>query len=363
MTIEPRSLANASASTLRPGRALLALPALALLLCSCVASIADEGEDTAYTEGELDDGEGEKLPELVDDLTQDQSDGEDAFWAVGVWASGLSGVSGNNWMSAIDSSRLLSDLTIPGTHDSMAFYEPVAGTAKCQSMPLNDQLYAGVRFLDIRCRHYGDSFTIHHGSIYQKANFDDVLNVVIAFLDRNPSEAVIMSVKEEHTPANNTRSFEQTFDSYVQKNPGKWNFSEHIPTLGEARGKITLFRRYGGSPRGLNAANGWADKATFSMGASIRVQDNYAVSSTNTKWNQIKSLLDEAYSGSPSTLYVNFTSGVGSIFGIPNITGVSRPINQKANSFFTSASGRYGIIVADFIDYPYAAKIFNSNSQ
>jgi 1-phosphatidylinositol phosphodiesterase len=270
-------------------------------------------------------------------------------------------VGGNNWMSSIESSRQLSDLTIPGTHDSMAFYEPVAGTAKCQSMPLDDQLYAGVRFLDIRCRHYGDSFVIHHGSIYQKANFDDVLNRVIAFLNANPSEAVIMSVKEEHTPANNTRSFEQTFDSYVQKNPGKWNLGTGIPTLGEARGKITLFRRYGGSARGINAT-GWADKATFSTG-SIRVQDNYAVSSTNTKWNQIKGLLDEAYSGSASTMYVNFASGVGSIFGIPNITGVSRPINQKVNSFFTGASGRYGIIVADFIDYPYAAKIYNANSQ
>ncbi len=131
----------------------------------------------------------------------------------------LAFAAGNNWMASKSNLLLVSQLSIPGTHDSGALYEPVSGTAKCQNLSIADQLNAGVRFLDIRCRHINDAFAIHHGSIYQNANFNDVLNAVIGFLNSNPSETVIMSVKEEHTPSGNTRSFEQTFDSYVAANP------------------------------------------------------------------------------------------------------------------------------------------------
>lgn len=273
---------------------------------------------------------------------------------------GLSDVTGANWMSALNAELLLSQVTIPGTHDAMAVHEPVLGTAKCQNLSLTDQLNAGVRFLDIRCRHIGDAFAIHHGSIYQQANFDDVLNAVNAFLDAHPSEAVIMSVKEEYNATGNTRSFEQTFDSYVAKNPGKWNLGTSIPTLGEARGKITLFRRFGAGAKGIDASN-WPDNTTFTSG-SLRVQDNYNVGSTGTKWNQVNGLLGEASSGDQSKLFVNFSSGVFSIIGIPNITTVSNALNPKLSGFFANASGRFGVVVMDFADTTRAAQVYNANS-
>ena len=45
-----------------------------------------------------------------------------------------------NWMARIGDDRLISDLSIPGTHDSAARYEKVDGTAKCQTLSLDDQL-------------------------------------------------------------------------------------------------------------------------------------------------------------------------------------------------------------------------------
>lgn len=273
---------------------------------------------------------------------------------------GLSGVTGANWMSALNGELLVSQVTIPGTHDTMALHEPVAGTAKCQNLSLTDQLNAGVRFLDIRCRHIGDAFAIHHGSIYQETNFDNVLNAVNAFLDAHPSEAVIMSVKEEYNATGNTRSFEQTFDSYVAKNPGKWNLGTSIPTLKDARGKITLFRRFGGGGKGIDASN-WPDNTTFTSG-SLRVQDNYNVGNTGTKWNQVNGLLGEASSGNQSTLFVNFSSGVYSILGIPSITTVSNAINPKLSGFFANASGRFGVVLMDFADTTRTAQVYNANS-
>lgn len=131
-------------------------------------------------------------------------------------------VSLNAWMGAINDNTLLSALSIPGTHDSGARVEPIGGTAKCQNLSISEQLEAGTRYLDIRCRHIGDAFAIHHGSIYQNLNFNDVVTACYNFLNAHPTETIIMSVKEEYDATNNTRSFEQTFDSYTQANPTKW---------------------------------------------------------------------------------------------------------------------------------------------
>lgn len=270
---------------------------------------------------------------------------------------------GNNWMSPLDGNRLISQISIPGTHDSGARFEPFPGTAKCQDLTISEQLEAGVRFLDIRCRHLNDAFVIHHGSVYQNQNFDDVLNAVIGFLNSHPTEAVIMSVKEEYNASGNTRSFEATFDSYVSKNPSKWNLSASIPTLAQARGKITLFRRFGASftPKGIDASN-WPDNTTFSSGGRLRVQDWYNVSNNNTKWNYILAILNEAFYGGPGTLYVNFASGVQSIFGIPNIPNVSNDINSRLSNFFNAnRSGRFGVVLMDFADAAKCSMIYNTS--
>ena len=161
---------------------------------------------------------------------------------------------GSNWMSSASGDLPLTRFSIPGTHDAGALYEPLSGTTKCQNLTLTEQLNAGVRFLDIRCRHVNNGFLIHHGLVYQKINFDDVLHVVTGFLTNNPTETVIMSVKEEYDPKGNTRTFEATFDSYVAKSPGKWLLTSNIPTLDQARGKIVLFRRFPATsiPKGLD---------------------------------------------------------------------------------------------------------------
>lgn len=286
-----------------------------------------------------------------------QVDGESAS------AAALSGVSGNNWMSALDPDLSLTQLSIPGTHDSMARYEPVWGTAKCQNLALADQLNAGVRYLDIRCRHLNDSFVMHHGSVYQNANFNDVLNAAAQFLAANPSEAIVMSVKEEYNASGDTRTFEQTFDSYVAQNPGLWNLDAGVPTIRQGRGKITLLRRFGAGslPKGIDATN-WADNATFVSGI-LDIQDDYVVSSDNTKWNQITALFGSAYSGSQSSLYLNYTSGYQSFLGIPNIPTVSNTINPKLSSYFSgNPTGRYGVVAMDFVDANTAALIYNKNS-
>ncbi|MFY0252531.1 phosphatidylinositol-specific phospholipase C [Chitinophaga sp. 30R24] len=276
-------------------------------------------------------------------------------------------VSLNGWMGAIADNTSLTTLSIPGTHDSGARVEPIGGTAKCQDLTIRQQLDAGTRFLDIRCRHIGDAFAIHHGSIYQNMNFTDVLTACYDFLAANPTETIVMSVKEEYDPTNNTRSFEQTFDTYTQQQPSKWYLDNTVPTLGQVRGKIVLVRRFGASntPKGIEATN-WADNTTFTMNnpnSTVRVQDQYVVPDNNGKWNGITNLFTEAKNGNPSVLYINFTSGYKSlIFSIPSITTVSNAINPQLNTYFNNNThGRFGIIPMDFAAADRNTLIINTN--
>lgn len=274
----------------------------------------------------------------------------------------------NSWMAGLQDNISLSKISIPGTHDSGAMREVPSnsGTAKTQNLTIAEQLNAGVRFLDIRCRHIDNSFAIHHGPIYQNLNFDDVLNACYAFLQSHPSETIIMSVKEEYDASNTTRSFESTFDSYVQKNPSRWDLGTSISNLGEVRGKIKLLRRFSaGTSKGINATS-WADNTTFEInnpGASLKVQDYYKVTNNDDKWNGISNLLNDAKNDANGKLFINFTSGYKpGIFGIPSIPTVSNNINPKLKTFFqNSTHGSYGVMPIDFVNAELSELIIKTN--
>jgi hypothetical protein len=55
-----------------------------------------------------------------------------------------------DWMRSLPDSTPLSAISIPGTHDSAALHGGLA--AQCQSWTIKDQLEAGIRFIDVRCR-------------------------------------------------------------------------------------------------------------------------------------------------------------------------------------------------------------------
>ena len=142
----------------------------------------------------------------------------------------------------------LNSLSLPGTHDSMALYG--GDMAQTQSMDLYEQLKAGIRALDIRCRHYQDACSIHHGRVFQKANLDDVLSTIRSYFYSHPDEFVVMRLKEEcdtHSPCtDNTRSWGDTFNVYYQRYGDLFwhpkNADDTNPNLRSMRGKIVILQ-------------------------------------------------------------------------------------------------------------------------
>jgi 1-phosphatidylinositol phosphodiesterase len=272
-----------------------------------------------------------------------------------------------DWMASLPDSASLAALTIPGTHDSGAIHEPAAGIAKTQTLTFAEQLDAGIRYFDVRCRNFDDQFLIYHGSIDQSQTFDDVLAAMYAFLDAHPHETLIVSVKEELAAQGGTLTFEQLFDQYAARDPARWYLDDSIPTLGAARGKLVLLRRFDATAS-LGIAAGpavWTDNATFDIAGPpvLHVEDNYIVTDDALKWSAITSLFGEATSlNDPAALYLAYTSGYQMISGLPNIPSVSDTIDAMLDTYFASAPvARYGVVVMDFATAARAHAVLAKN--
>jgi hypothetical protein len=156
----------------------------------------------------------------------------------------------SDWMGRLADDMLISELTIPGTHETMALHGGLY--AECQNLLLADQLYRGIRFIDIRIRHEWNTFSIYHGDVNQYAKFGPgVLNVCVGFLEAHPTETILMRVKEQDNGRHNDSTFSQTLRWYLEPVQEFIYESDDylvIPTLGELRGKIYIVQDFNSDP-------------------------------------------------------------------------------------------------------------------
>ncbi|MEE2827471.1 MAG: phosphatidylinositol-specific phospholipase C [Planctomycetota bacterium] len=268
-----------------------------------------------------------------------------------------------DWMSRLADGRKLSSLSIPGTHNSAALREPLPATARCQSLNLAKQLDAGVRFFDLRCCHQEDQFFLYHGPVSQKLSFDAVLKTMESFLHRHPGETLILSIKPEHRPRGNSRSFVETLRHYLDQPDRAWYRGETIPKLGEVRGKMILLRRFD-APSGFGIpATDWGHNGSHE-GDRLFIQDRFKVPDAETKWKLVKRGLERTLSRPPvDRLHLHFSSGYQSgPLGIPNITAISNSVNRRLTDYLLQAPRRcHGCLVVDFMTPELARSIYQLN--
>ena len=291
---------------------------------------------------------------------------------------------GKNWMSFIGDQRPLQFISIPGTHDSGALHnlsikdiftnkDIVLTYAQTQNKTIVEQLEMGVRYLDIRCRFNNGKFEIYHGSVSQKQSFDDVIKACQKFLKENPSETIIMNIKEENSKTTNN-TFSQRFVQYYYSYPNLFEIGNHIPKLGEVRGKIVVIRRFvSGDNIGIDAQSFWKDNTTFiaenKNGVQFYIQDNYKFNKNELKFDNFKKALEESgkeikMNRGSRKLHLNFTSGQLDGASGSKIKAVSDYINPKLVSLFSQTQYQNsfnGIIITDFVNEDIARIIYETN--
>lgn len=262
-----------------------------------------------------------------------------------------------NWMSQLDDNVSIRNINMPGSHDTMALYSIADLAGQCQSLSLHDQLNLGVRFLDIRLKEDHDKLKAVHGFIDQKVSFETITKTIEEFVEKNPSEFIIMSVKEEADPSNSEISFENSLKSYLNKDI--YLKDTELPNkLGDVRGKVMLLSRYENSTIGVPAYDGWKDSVSFTLPNDIYVQDTYQITSAEQKQDEIVKCFNEA----GHALKINFLSAYRTdtfppSYAVSAAEDINPWINEEINKYNDRNIVLYDFVTEENMDYFFGGSL------
>ncbi|KAM3563787.1 hypothetical protein ARSEF4850_002175 [Beauveria asiatica] len=272
------------------------------------------------------------------------------------------------WMGALRNDTLLAGLSIPGTHDTMT-YAIGSDVLQCQNWNLSVQLAAGLRYFDVRARLRDDQLRIYHGDGDTGFGYQDVLLEVFGFLARNPSEAVVLRVKQEGPPVpgrrNNTLTFEEAFNYHLHnssitakqaaRHMHDWDPAAPLPALGDLRSKVLVLQDFPADHDGPANKYGvaWDD------GRQMVLEDRWIVPDVHRlrdKWTAIREALERA-AGDVQDNKALYLSHVSASVGVLPIEAAAGPrngsvvgMNDETGRWLENGdqAGRTGIVIFDF---------------
>ena len=283
-----------------------------------------------------------------------------------------------DWMKELPDDRVISEILLPGTHDSATRNVQLPYFSKCQNLSIREQLDAGFRYLDIRLALSEDGVKLVHGFTDCTESFgpfaktlmlSSVLSDCYDFLQEHPTELIVF-VAANQGKEEETEKLQNALLSAVNERPDAWLLTDHLPTVGEARGKIVLFIRYPddadlGQEAGLPLR--WAEQdnrtpatlhtETVPQGPyTLCVQDRYKYGTEN-KWLAFLSGLGNS-EASGDSISLNFLSTNGTAkFGHPY--KFARNLNTRLLK--ADGSGLKGWIIVDFASPKLAEHIYSEN--
>ena len=245
----------------------------------------------------------------------------------------------SRWMAPLADSRMVADLSLPGTHDACTaegwHVEQLISesTAKTQDLTIDEQLKAGVRVFDLRPERVYNAATMGydlrccHGIVQTNLLVRDFFLKLKAFLAENPTELCIVTSSVDAT--RNKNAWAEEFAALTNSSDLSGLFADFKPniTVGELRGRVLLLLR--DACDGLTAGGflkGWSSNAHFDrqqngtikgvngQSTPLWTQDYYDVGSDLTgKDEVIRKMLDataarDMTSQTPAWV-LNYTSG------------------------------------------------------
>ena len=321
----------------------------------------------------------------------------------------------SDWMARLPDNKLLSEISIPGSHDSGSEYGAY-GYAVNQSWNIKQQLEAGIRFFDIRLKpdpQDYDGLAVYHGAFGQfldntcadanatfyqcpRLTFMQILTWMDDFLKNHPGEALIMEVAFESGPEDSdnpepernefVRRLKQTLfmdnngepgiqvgsdserfpnliknfykvDSIITI-PGK--FDQNIRSLGETRGGLWLYKVHeAGSQKGW-----YKDNLPFEFTYEPIEKDNLWNSPSFILSNSVTTHIENASNLGKTSWVQTWCNGIYSLGEIPvkpaTVAGeVNGAVFNKLNTF--GSKRNVGTIVMDFPGEGLIYRIIKTN--
>ncbi|KAI9782373.1 MAG: hypothetical protein M1839_005246 [Geoglossum umbratile] len=266
-----------------------------------------------------------------------------------------------------------------GSHDSLAYNREgkpkLSFISQTQYFDLKTQLSLGVRYLDIRMRHYKDAFVAHHGPTYLHSNFGDVVGDLCGFLtsEQGKRETVIIRLKREtgwwDLGLSNNQDWEATiFDYFHTPRFGTKPCLEKIwwqpatnawPLLGAVRGKLIILEDFRSCEHGPYGIQRW-DNADV-----MRTQDAWRVWDLGRRrkakfesvvrfwWRYVDSGTGAVRQCAWGRLLINHVSGSG-LFAWPVSVATGRKgLNSVVEKWLGGVEGKapkmLGVVVVDFV--------------
>jgi len=255
----------------------------------------------------------------------------------------------STFLSDVPPSTPLSDLLLPGTHDTLAFYGYPVSQCQSPTTPLDVQLQSGIRVFDLRFSIIDGVLIAYHGASPQFTPYLKVLRILADFLrsDDGKSETVICSIKQEDGAQGRFQLFSHLVHAGID-NPeirDTWFLENRVPTLSEVRGKAVLLSRFGdngqewkGGTEGMGIhPYSWpnSEKDGFSWilkDTLVRTQDWYAIPtflSIPEKFERAVRLLEPPENRSDRSL--------------ASPAPILPRLRRRATSSTTSSEAKYGI--------------------
>ncbi len=289
----------------------------------------------------------------------------------------------NSWMKNLNGGLPITEINLPGTHDSCSFNAGFGFISNCQEKTIYEQLQAGIRFLDVRVEKKKDRLIAVHAVVNCKTldnsrvlDIDDILEDCKKFLRENPSETIIFSLKRDDGP-----SSEETFDFFFQNylNDEIWFKENRFPTLSEVRGRLVLINRchadieneiYTDFNAGIDFS-GWPYQEKFKgrlfeeaplVRRSSKATDYYLTQdmyrlSPKEKWEKAV----HPFLKTPPQLsgaVISFFSATAGLI-TPKIT--AKYINKRLKKITLDKQKKYGWIIMDYPTEKFTKEIINSN--
>lgn len=266
------------------------------------------------------------------------------------------------WMANITTNPLISQMSLPGTHDAATYTLNDSPSLKCQQYSITEQLNKGVRVFDLRPS-ATPNLMMTHSSTPTNVTLEQAIQDMKTFLEKNPREFCIAMLKNEN---GSDQDWATHMGNYIDKHRQDFNsantkliFANYKPELhlDDVRGQILLLSRnqYNGelvggqiTPWSSNTSSSTTIKNKNGETETLLVQDNFISLTYPNKKDAITTSFVQARENKDTrTWSFNYLSLAGNVW---TPYDNAKELNPWALNYLLNSSnkGKTGVVFMDF---------------